>query len=259
MSALPQIMVAPNGARHTKADHPALPITVDETIATAKACFKAGADGLHMHLRDESGNHLLDHGQYREAVQELSCAVPQMAVQITTEAVGIYKSEQQIQIALKSGATLVSASIRELTCGQDEKAIAQFYQTAADQGIFIQHILYDLSDLALLKATLPKRHYTAQSLQLLFVLGKYGQANSASEKSLDVYLKQMKLDQIRPDWAVCAFGYGETDCLLYAHKNGGKLRAGFENSFWHRDKSVAKDNADKIQQIRRELNEGAIL
>ena len=47
---LPRLMVAPNGARRGKGDHPALPITDAEMIATARACHTAGADGIHLHI-----------------------------------------------------------------------------------------------------------------------------------------------------------------------------------------------------------------
>ena len=45
-------MVAPNGARPTKKDHPAVPVTISETVETAKACFKSGATGIQFHMRD---------------------------------------------------------------------------------------------------------------------------------------------------------------------------------------------------------------
>ena len=35
---LPKLMVAPNGARRTKQDHPAIPVTLEQTIETAKKC-----------------------------------------------------------------------------------------------------------------------------------------------------------------------------------------------------------------------------
>ena len=46
MPILPRIMVAPNGARRTKADHPRLPISAEEIATTAAACFAAGAGGI---------------------------------------------------------------------------------------------------------------------------------------------------------------------------------------------------------------------
>src|SRR6056297_1604958 len=82
MTDLPHLMVAPNGARRTKADHPALPMALPEIVETARDCAAAGADGLHLHLRDGEGCHVLDAGLYREAFAELRLTVPQMALQI---------------------------------------------------------------------------------------------------------------------------------------------------------------------------------
>ena len=64
MKPLPALMVAPNGATKTKADHPALPVTIPEIVACAEACARAGADGIHAHVRDAEGRHVLDAGLY---------------------------------------------------------------------------------------------------------------------------------------------------------------------------------------------------
>jgi len=248
LNRLPNIMVAPNGARHRKADHPALPITLPELLLTAKDCFAAGAGGLHLHLRSAEGQHILDAGLYREAVQALNTAVPEMVIQITTEAAGIFLPPHQMQIAFNSGATLVSASVRELVRGQTAPELKRFYQRADEQGIQIQHILYRVEDLHLLKTVLPESQYNNNALQLLFVLGTYGEPASAAPSQLDPYLQQMQQDTITPDWAVCAFGYAETRCLHYAGAKRGKMRVGFENSFWNDDKSVAKNNAERVRE-----------
>ena len=47
------IMAAPNGARKVKTDHPQLPVSIDETIAAAKACHAEGASILHAHVRGD--------------------------------------------------------------------------------------------------------------------------------------------------------------------------------------------------------------
>ena len=90
-------MVAPNGARRGKADHPALPITIDDIVATATACHSAGADALHLHVRDEQGAHSLDAGRYLETLAALSSALPDMPVQITTEAAGVFDVATQMK------------------------------------------------------------------------------------------------------------------------------------------------------------------
>ena len=52
---LPRLMVAPNGARPMKKDHAAVPITINEIVKTGEACFKAGAEAIHFHTRNNKG------------------------------------------------------------------------------------------------------------------------------------------------------------------------------------------------------------
>ena len=68
---LPRLMVAPNGARPMKKDHPAVPITMNEIVNTGKACFEAGAEAIHFHTRNDKGEHVLDSGLCKEIVSEL--------------------------------------------------------------------------------------------------------------------------------------------------------------------------------------------
>ena len=54
------ITVAPTGAETAKADAPALPVTLDELVATAQACEAAGAGLIHVHIRDDDAQPTLD-------------------------------------------------------------------------------------------------------------------------------------------------------------------------------------------------------
>ncbi len=248
MMPLPRLMVAPNGARRTRADHPALPVTLDEIVATAASCHEAGAEGLHLHLRDAQGRHVLDAGLYREALAELSRAVPGMAVQITTEANRQYEAAHQRQVALEAGAALVSSSIREIMAGSTTAQARAFYEECAGRGIAVQHILYDPDDLALLERVLPPALFSSPELQLLFVLGRYSPGHDSRPEDLNPFLEALRARRITPDWAACAFGRGESACLAEAARRGGKLRVGFENSFWNADGSLAADNAERVAE-----------
>ena len=86
-------MVAPNGARPMKKDHAAVPITINEIVKTGEACFKAGAEAIHFHTRNNKGEHVLDSGLCKETLSELQKKVPKMHLQITTEAIGKYSPE----------------------------------------------------------------------------------------------------------------------------------------------------------------------
>ena len=109
------IAVAPNGARRQKADHQALPITPAELAETAVECQDAGASMIHLHVRDDQGGHLLDAQAYRVATAAVRDAVgPDMIIQVTTEAVGIYSVDEQIAVVQELKPEAVSLAVREL-------------------------------------------------------------------------------------------------------------------------------------------------
>ncbi len=246
--ALPLIMVAPNGARLQKTDHPALPVTQEELVTCAKACFAEGATAIHAHIRDDENLHLLDAKIYHDLVQALHESVPEMAVQITTESGGRYAPKHQMEVALAASADMVSASIREL-CRVRQDEVRGFLEECKDRGITLQHILYDTDDCALFETVLGADTLRDPDLQLLFVLGRYGR-NPAQPEDLGKFLDWMARCNITPDWAVCAFGEHEVECLLNAAKNGGKCRTGFENSFHLSDGTIAEDNAAKVADLK---------
>ena len=83
MSASTLITVAPTGAETAKADAPALPVTLDELVSTAKACQAAGAAMVHVHIRDDEGKPTLDPGRLRETVAALR-GQTDLVVQLST-------------------------------------------------------------------------------------------------------------------------------------------------------------------------------
>lgn len=249
MNPLPRLMVAPNGARKTKLDHPAIPITLDEIIQTAIDCKKAGADGLHLHLRGADGAHILDAGLYRQALTALKAVVPEMILQITTEAVGIYTPSEQRAIVEAIQPEHVSISLAEMLSDGDRDCAITFYQNCAERGTTVQHILYGPDDLETLNVMLERGELGASNLQLLFVLGRYTQDQQSSPSDLTLFTDWLDRTDVSVDWAACAFGRSETDCLRAAIEAGGKVRVGFENSFFHSDGSLAKSNAERVLEI----------
>lgn len=246
---LPKIMVAPNGARRTKTDHPTLPVTIGETVQTAAACFAAGASGLHAHVRDQDQKHVLDAGLYRELISEMAISVPKMQVQITTEAIGIYSAAEQRQLVKDVMPENASVSLTEMLGKGEVKEASEFYLWARDNEVAIQHILYEPADLTKLVNMVDAGSIPADGLQLIFVLGRYTPGQQSSPDDLQPYLEVFKHAAIEADWAICAFGKGETACLGAALKAGGKARVGFENSLWNADGSLAKDNAERVSAI----------
>jgi uncharacterized protein (DUF849 family) len=254
VTPLPRIMVAPNGATKTRADHPALPITVAQTVATARACFDAGADGIHAHVRDTEGRHVLDAGLYAELLAELARAVPDMAAQITTEAQGRYSpAQQRAVVAAVPAATSVSVALREMLTEDDPAAARGFYHDCAARGVAVQHILYDLGNIDRLAAARAAGTVPGGACQVLLVLGRYTDGQRAVPA--DLTAPHARLMALLPDadWGLCAFGPAETACLVAAHRLGGKMRVGFENNLTNADGTRAADNAARVRDLRAAL------
>ena len=96
---------------------------------------------------------------------------------------------------------------------------------------------------------LPDRLLQDPGLQLIFVMGRYVEGQVSTPAMLDPFLSWMQAEAITPDWAICAFGQGETACLHNALEKGGKARVGFENSLVMEDGSIARDNAARVAAI----------
>ncbi len=250
------IMAAPNGARRTKAHHPALPMTAGELAITARECLNAGASAIHLHVRDDDGEHCLDAGRYREAIQELRREVGErLLIQVTTEAVGRYRPDEQMAVVREVRPEAVSVGLNELVPDPaHERAAAAFYAWAAEEGISVQHILYSADDVARFhdlraRGVLPGGPSGAPAAGrpfVLCVLGRYAADRQSKPADLLPFV-QAGLDGLV--WSVCAFGRREAACAVLAATLGGHARVGFENNLHLPDGSVAPDNAALVAAV----------
>ena len=245
------IMVAPNGARKTHKDHPALPVSIEETVNEAVACFKAGATALHAHVRGDQDQHLLDAGLYTELIAELKQQAPEMLVQITTEAVGIFTPNQQVECVKEVLPEMASVSLKELTTNFSQVDFAKdFYHWSVDAGIHIQHIIYsadEFEQFLQLKASgvIPASHRC-----VLFVLGRYSKDLKSTPSDLKPFLKTELIDL---NWFTCAFGQLEQACICTGIKQGGHARIGFENNIYLPNGELASTTAALVSDLMNAL------
>jgi 3-keto-5-aminohexanoate cleavage enzyme len=243
--------VAPNGARKTRKDHPALPITPQELADCAAACRDAGASMLHLHVRNTAGGHSLAPGDYRPAIEAVRRAVGQsLVLQLTSEALGIYAPAEQQAMVRELRPEAVSLALREiLPDAASEPQGAAFLGWAHREEIVVQFILYGPDDVERYgdlrwRGVIPEgRHW------VLFVLGRYtaGQRSSLADllPMLSAWRAAGEATAGVP-WANCAFGSREIECSLGAAALGGHVRIGFENNLQLPDSRIARDNAELI-------------
>jgi 3-keto-5-aminohexanoate cleavage enzyme len=246
------IMVAPNGARKTKADHPQIPITPEELAQEAVKCVSAGASALHMHVRDKNDGHVLDAARYLEVLASAKPVASGAILQITTEAVGIFSPDEQMQCVRDVAPESVSIALKELIPDARSESVAQkFLNELEDAGCSVQFICYDGDDVKRFlelrgRGIIPQRHPF-----LLFVLGRYSVGQRSQPSDLDPFVEAISGHDVA--WAMCAFGKQECACALHAARLGGHIRIGFENNVLLPDGTEAPDNASLIDATVNEL------
>ncbi|MRV70447.1 3-keto-5-aminohexanoate cleavage protein [Duganella sp. FT92W] len=242
------ICVAPNGARKTRSDHPALPMSSEDMVRTALACAEAGATALHLHVRDDKGGHSLDVQRYREVLRALDAALGQrLLVQVTTEAVGIYQPEQQRALLRELHPQAASVALRELIPDKShEQASGDLFHWAMRQGVALQYILYSAEDAARFRQLVRSGVVPHARPHALFVLGRYTAGQQSEATGLLPFLHEWPSDW---PWSACAFGVAEARCMAAAIALGGHVRIGFENNVHLPDGSVADGNADLVRNV----------
>jgi len=240
------IAVAPNGGRRTKADHPALPITPADLARTAAECLEAGAAMIHAHVRDQEQQHLLDADAYRQAIDAIRAEVGQrMVIQITSESLGQYGPEEQMEVVRAVRPEAVSLALREiLPSDSGEAAFAEFLQWLKAEHVVPQFILYSPEEATKLDDLRKRGVVPFDEPPVLYVLGRYTKTQTSLPADLLPFLADGQPAFKR--FMVCAFGRFEASCTVAAALFGGGLRVGFENNLFLPDGSTASRNSDLV-------------
>jgi len=246
-------MVAPNGARKTKSDHSSLPVSIADTVDEAARCFAAGASALHGHVRGDADEHVLDAGRYRELIDEMSRRVPEMLLQVTTEAVGRYTPQQQVDCIQAVKPAMASVILKEISHNFDNPGFArEFFAWCHEHRVHVQHILFSAEEFDQFLRLRDAGVIPAGHRCVLFVLGRYSVDFQSDPADLEPFLER---DLAGLDWFTCAFGHREQACVLAAIEAGGHARVGFENNLYLPDGELADDTAALVTSLAAALRE----
>ncbi|HMQ95168.1 MAG TPA: 3-keto-5-aminohexanoate cleavage protein [Amaricoccus sp.] len=78
------ICVAITGSLPTKADNPAVPISVAEQVESTQEAFEAGASIVHAHVRNEDGTPSSDPERFARLMEGIRAHCPGMIMQLST-------------------------------------------------------------------------------------------------------------------------------------------------------------------------------
>lgn len=230
------------------AEHASLPITSQQLAECASSLAEASVSVLHMHVRDENNLHTLDVSRYRDALKAIQTAIgDDMIVQVTTEAVGQFQPDEQMQMVRDLRPEAVSLALRELCSDEDaERTAGAFFEWLVSERIWPQYILYSVDDVVRFDRLCRKGLFADDHPFCMLVLGQYADGREGKVSDL---VDMLAAGAGRYPWSVCCFGRDENDAALHASSVGGHVRIGFENNVLLLDGSVAVDNTALIKQF----------
>ena len=224
------ITVAPTGAEVEKAAVPALPVTLDELVATAKECQAAGAAVIHVHIRDDQARPTLDPVRLADTVRALREATD-LIVQLSTG--GAVTDPLDRRLAVLDAAPDACS----LTCGTvnfgDEvflnswPFIRELYARTQQLGVVPEFELFDLGHIATLHRLLDDLGAPAGGhVHCDLVMGVPG-GMPGDAATLVAAVAALPAGST---WSATGIGRTSVPVLLAALAAGGHLRVGMEDT-----------------------------
>jgi len=147
------ITVAPTGAEADKSAVPALPVTLNELVVTAKECEAAGAAVIHVHIRDEAARPTLDASRLADTVAALREGTD-LIVQLSTGGAVTDSFESRLAV-LDAAPDACSLTCGTVNFGDDVFAnpwpfVKDLYQLTQERQVVPEFELFDLGQVAAL-------------------------------------------------------------------------------------------------------------
>jgi uncharacterized protein (DUF849 family) len=153
------ITVAPTGAESEKSAVPALPVTLDELVTTAKECREAGASVVHVHIRDAHARPTLDVGALTDTVHALREATD-LIVQLSTGGAVTDSYDRRLAV-LDAAPDACSLTCGTVNFGDDVfmnpwPFMCELYARTQELGVVPEFELFDIGQVAALHRLLDK-------------------------------------------------------------------------------------------------------
>ncbi|HET8660891.1 MAG TPA: 3-keto-5-aminohexanoate cleavage protein [Micromonosporaceae bacterium] len=233
MTAGTLITVAPTGAELSKADVPALPVTLDELVTTAKECEALGAAVIHVHIRDDRAQPTLDPGRLRATVAALRGATG-LVVQLSSGG-AVTDPEADRLAVLDAAPDMASCTMGTVNFGDDVflnrwQLIVELHTRMQERGVVPEYEIFDLGHLAALERLLDKHGLPAGGhVHVDLVMGVPGGMAGTAE-TLVACRHAMRDLPAGTTFSATGIGRASVPVLLASLAAGGHLRVGMEDT-----------------------------
>src|SRR5262245_20187645 len=243
------ITVAPTGAEVEKAAVPALPVTLDELVATAKESESVGASVVHVHIRDGEARPTLDLGRLRDTVAALRESTD-LIVQLSSG--GAVTDPEAARLAVLDAAPeMASCTMGTVNFGDDVflnrwEFIVELHTRMQERGIVPEYEIFDLGHLTSLQRLLGRHGLPAGGHgHVDFVMGVPGGMPGTTEALVAC---KSALPDLPDGTTFSATGIGRTTLpvLLASLSAGGHLRVGMEETVSYAKGQPVEGNAQLV-------------
>ena len=244
------ICVAITGSLPTKADNPAVPITVAEQVESTQEAFEAGASIAHCHVRDDDGKPTSDPERFAALKEGIEKHCPGMIVQLSTGGRSGAGRTRGGMLPLKPDMASLSVGSNNFPTRVYENPPDLVDWLAAEMktyGIKPEIEAFDLSHIYQAKA-MADRGALVGTPYVQFVMGVKN-SMPAVKRVFDYYVETVKV-LFGEDTPWCAAGIGRHQIELndWAAAAGGHLRTGLEDNIRLDRDTLAPSNAALVQR-----------
>ena len=245
------ICIAITGSLPTKADNPAVPITIAEQIESTHAAYQAGASILHAHVRDDEGKPTSDPDRFARLMQGVKTHCPGMIIQHSTGGRSGAGAARGAMLPLKPDMASLSVGSNNFPTRVYENPPALVDWLAAEMvtyGVKPEVEAFDLSHI--LKAhDMWRKGQIIERPYVQFVMGVKN-AMPADRDVFDYYIKTVhRLFGHDAPW--CAAGIGPAQLTLneWSVAAGGHARTGLEDNVRLNKHALAPSNAALVRRV----------
>jgi uncharacterized protein (DUF849 family) len=242
------ITVAPTGAESDKAAVPALPVTLDELVTTAKECRAAGAAVIHVHIRDDRAQPTLDVTRLTDTVHALREGTD-LIIQLSTGGAVTDGFEQRLAV-LDADPDACSLTCGTVNFGNEVFAnpwpfIRELYARTKELGVAPEFELFDMGHVATLHRLLddlgaPHGGHVHCDL----VMGVPGGMPGTAAQLVQA-VAALPADAT---WSATGIGRTSVPVIFASLAAGGHLRVGMEDTISFSRGRPATGNAELVER-----------
>ncbi|MCB8838895.1 3-keto-5-aminohexanoate cleavage protein [Aurantimonas sp. VKM B-3413] len=243
------ITVAITGSLPTKANNPAVPITVSEQVESTQAAFEAGASLVHCHVRNDDETPSSDPEKFARLMEGIRRHCPGMIVQFSTGGRSGAGAARGAMLSLKPDmASLATGSCNFPTRVYDNPPdlVEWLAGEMLRHGVKPEIEAFDLS-MIFQAAALKQRGLIAGPLHVQFVMGVTN-AMPVDRESFEFFAATLK--RLEPDATWTGAGIGRHQITLndWSLELGGHLRTGLEDNVRLDRTTLAPSNAALVER-----------